>query len=570
MISTPQWVDAFAQSDLSRGAVKLFVSGSERVAIIRTDDDELFAVDDRCPHEGYPLVQGDLKGTTLTCCFHNFKFDVRNGDCLKGAENVRTFPVRVQSGTVQVDVAPPDRAAAVPGLLDSLQDGLLQKRLGQATRALARLVQAEVEPAWLAAHLAAIDARYAEWGSSHTLALAADAIGLFEHYRGMEAVIPLAHVADQVVEAIVRRPLRDTSEPEVVADLDAAGDLFAQRVENEDLQGAEALLRGAVRTWGAQSVEPWLLAAAQQHFLSFGHALIYQTKVFDLVRAAPEHAEDLLVGHLASIVNATRYDVLPAWAGFRKRLKDHAGDLARWAHNEGTSDSGAIEVFREALDGSPIAAVDALVAALDAGAASTEVVSALSAAASARLLWFDAEIDASDDVQDTWLYASHTLTYCNALRKVALRRTTADVVRQLFFATRFVNRARLLTRESVDLEPGVAELAAIDSAVRGKRDTEAVSNVLAYLRGDGDVQALALTLYDAALHAPATLAIVTTHAVKNAVAGVEEFIASGDEVHLLGAVRLLSSNLVERSVRRTALESIRFVAEGKIPKTLTG
>ena len=77
------WTPAAALNDLHEGEPQLFTRDRTRVALFRVDG-EIFAIDDRCPHEGYPLTQGSLCGTTLTCCFHNFKFNLRDGACTLG------------------------------------------------------------------------------------------------------------------------------------------------------------------------------------------------------------------------------------------------------------------------------------------------------------------------------------------------------------------------------------------------------------------------------------------------------------------------------------------------------
>ena len=110
------WTPAFPLSKLAVGGSKVFKRGREQVAVFRLDEDALYAVDNRCPHEGYPLVQGALKDCTLTCRWHNYKFDLRDGACLKGDESVRTFPVRVADGVVELDLTPPDHSATLPSV----------------------------------------------------------------------------------------------------------------------------------------------------------------------------------------------------------------------------------------------------------------------------------------------------------------------------------------------------------------------------------------------------------------------------------------------------------------------
>jgi nitrite reductase/ring-hydroxylating ferredoxin subunit len=62
----------------------------------------LFAVEDRCPHAGATLSEGELAGSVLTCPRHGSQFDVRDGDRLRGPADVplRTFDLVEEAGFV--------------------------------------------------------------------------------------------------------------------------------------------------------------------------------------------------------------------------------------------------------------------------------------------------------------------------------------------------------------------------------------------------------------------------------------------------------------------------------------
>ncbi len=71
------------------------------IAIFRVGD-ELVAVDNACPHEGNPLVEGEILGDSLTCAYHGWRFDLETGACLVGDEPVRRYPVELRGGEVWV------------------------------------------------------------------------------------------------------------------------------------------------------------------------------------------------------------------------------------------------------------------------------------------------------------------------------------------------------------------------------------------------------------------------------------------------------------------------------------
>ena len=76
------------------------------VAVFRTADDQVFALDDRCPHKGGPLSEGIVHGTSVTCPLHNWVFDMATG-VAQGADSgqINTYPIRVVSGRIVLDVA---------------------------------------------------------------------------------------------------------------------------------------------------------------------------------------------------------------------------------------------------------------------------------------------------------------------------------------------------------------------------------------------------------------------------------------------------------------------------------
>lgn len=65
---------------------------------------QYYAVEDLCSHEAYPIAEGELDGDTIACPAHGAKFCLRNGEALSAPayEPIATFPVRIESGMVQV------------------------------------------------------------------------------------------------------------------------------------------------------------------------------------------------------------------------------------------------------------------------------------------------------------------------------------------------------------------------------------------------------------------------------------------------------------------------------------
>jgi len=75
-----------------------------RICLVRVHD-EVFAVEDRCPHRDFPLSGGDVVSGCLECPFHGARFDVRTGQCVSGpseGDSVTVYPVLQVNGVVLI------------------------------------------------------------------------------------------------------------------------------------------------------------------------------------------------------------------------------------------------------------------------------------------------------------------------------------------------------------------------------------------------------------------------------------------------------------------------------------
>ena len=88
--------------------------GPLALAVFNTGE-RFLAVENRCPHDGGPLADGIVGGTTVTCPLHNWRVCLETGNvtkpCDSGKSSVRTFPVKVQDGIVLVDLGGAQAAA---------------------------------------------------------------------------------------------------------------------------------------------------------------------------------------------------------------------------------------------------------------------------------------------------------------------------------------------------------------------------------------------------------------------------------------------------------------------------
>src|SRR5215211_5527081 len=85
----------------------LSVTVEKHTVAIFFHDSKIYAVDNRCPHMGFPLNQGTVKDGILTCHWHHARFDLMNGGTFdQWAGDVTSFPVEIRNGNeVWIDIS---------------------------------------------------------------------------------------------------------------------------------------------------------------------------------------------------------------------------------------------------------------------------------------------------------------------------------------------------------------------------------------------------------------------------------------------------------------------------------
>jgi nitrite reductase/ring-hydroxylating ferredoxin subunit len=91
---------AWRRVELAGDRAVLEVDGEE-IVVFRSEG-RVYALANACPHEGNPLVEGELLGPTLECAYHGWRFDLESGACLFGEEPVRRYPAEEREGAVWV------------------------------------------------------------------------------------------------------------------------------------------------------------------------------------------------------------------------------------------------------------------------------------------------------------------------------------------------------------------------------------------------------------------------------------------------------------------------------------
>jgi nitrite reductase/ring-hydroxylating ferredoxin subunit len=491
----------------------MVVSGGGHVIVVYDHDGRIYAVDNRCPHMGFPLDRGTVKDGILTCHWHHARFDLASGGTFDPfADDVRAFPVRIIDGEIWVDPAPLHR--------DPIQHW--SSRLREGLEHTIRLVIAK---AVLGLRLAGADYRMPlQIGSNFAMAYSAEgwgpAMSILTCVANMQPYLAaedqprafyhgLLHVARECAARPPRflvAPLPSgETRPEVFKQW------FRHFIEVRNAEGGERCLRTAIDLGlPAGTIAEMIFAAATDHlYLDGGHVVDFANKAFELLdHIGWEHAGAVLTSLVHGMATARRSQELNAWR--------HPIDLASlvWAARDelpalvaqGRAHPGtwqSEEALVEAILGDdPVAILEALKAAIRVGATPPALGSAVVHAAFVRLARFHTANEFAD-----WETVHNTLTAANALHQALQRVPSIELLRGVFdtamsiYLDRFLNMPPQRLPETALTPVNGAEVRAevLDCMDRQQQVEEVARLVSSYLGSGNDPQELLATLGHAML-----------------------------------------------------------------------
>ena len=101
---TGTWIKVGELTDIPKQGARCIDAGDMTIAIFRGSNDEVFALEDKCPHKHGPLSQGIVHDGCVTCPLHNWVISLQTG-AAEGADEgqVATYPARVEGGRILLD-----------------------------------------------------------------------------------------------------------------------------------------------------------------------------------------------------------------------------------------------------------------------------------------------------------------------------------------------------------------------------------------------------------------------------------------------------------------------------------
>lgn len=101
-----EYVTVASVDDIPNGTAKNVSVGENQIAVFHVDD-EWYALEGTCPHQGGPLAEGWIHEKTVTCPWHAWCFSLETGRmAILETEGVNTYDIRVEGGMVAINPKP--------------------------------------------------------------------------------------------------------------------------------------------------------------------------------------------------------------------------------------------------------------------------------------------------------------------------------------------------------------------------------------------------------------------------------------------------------------------------------
>ena len=434
--------------ELERDGHKV-VTVDGRVVLILLEKGQVFALDNHCPHMGFPLHRGTVRDGILTCHWHHAKFDLAGGCTFDPfADDVTSFRVEVRDGEVWLDPQPIEEDRLVHWTR-KLNEGLEQDiRLVLAKSVIGLSELDATTDALRSAALFGIRNRAAGWstGLSIITAMANVLPSLAEDDRPLALYHGLAHIARSTANQPPNFDLEplDTSETRPERYLD----WFRRFVEVRSAASAERTLRTAIHIGlPPRAVADMVFAACTDHlFLDVGHSLDFANKAFELLdHIGWEQAEEVLPSLIPNMVAARRMEESSSWRhpvdladllwGIYEQLDaaidEGDGRLVGW--------DGHQELAETILDSEPAETLETMLSLVRQGVPLSELSAAVAYAAARRPVHFHVSNEFGD-----WDTVHHTFTYANAVDQAMRRASSKLLARGIFDGAMSVYLERFL------------------------------------------------------------------------------------------------------------------------------
>jgi len=408
---------------------RLVVHGPHRPILLIHESGSVFALDNRCPHMGFPLERGSVEDGILTCHWHHARFELGSGCTFDlWADDVPTCPVEIRAGG-EVWVKPVfSYADRVGHWRERLADGLAHNLNLVIAKAVHGQLAAGQSPSEVIRQAALFGTRNRDgWDTGLTIL---NALGqLLPFLSAEETHRALFHGARRVAaDCDGAAPRRERTALANQPDLATLKRWLQRWVAVRHRDAAERTVRTAIAGGASPASLADLLFAADtdRAYADGGHSLDFINKAFECLDLIGwEHAADILPSIVGQMVEARGAEERTAWrqpVDLIALCQKTALELPQLfaASCNGRCWLDHVRLSENLLGDDPAAIIDALTAAARDGATPADLGRALAYAAALRVARFGTANEHSD-----WETAHHVFTYANAIHQ-ALKRIGSE------------------------------------------------------------------------------------------------------------------------------------------------
>jgi nitrite reductase/ring-hydroxylating ferredoxin subunit len=477
---------------------------SEKVRVVRSiavfaHEDRVFAVDNRCPHLGFPLHLGSVCDGMLTCHWHHARFDLCSGGTLDPwADDVPAHDVRVIDGRVWVNPRPrqaKDREAHAR----RLREGLEQNIGLVIAKAIVGLVEAGVPEVEIARIGIEFGVRRNQGWNAGLVILTAMARVLPKLDR-TGRILALYHGLSQVARSSAGRGHRYLLGPLPSAEVPAERLMrwYRQCVEVRDTRGAERILLTAIgQGMPVERIADMMLAAVTDHFyLDGGHTFDFHNKALEALQIVSEEEKTYVLAALTPLLaNPTRSEERHPWRAPVNLVQPLLDVFPRLKHLPQVKRPIALDeeeaLLAQLLSDQPLATIGMLAGLLEAGVEPAHVARVVALAAAERIARFHTQNEFSD-----WVEVLHTFTHAHAVHERVRHGAEPLVLRAVFHGAMAVYLDRFLNVPAVSRPEPDPTLDVSDPSVllklleRRQSTDDAARWVVSFLAAGGDRGAL--------------------------------------------------------------------------------
>ena len=568
--TTERMLSAGTVEEVRARGCAIVTGGGHAIAVFPLGD-RFAAVDNRCPHMGFPLDRGTVSKGILTCHWHHARFDLSSGGTFDPfADDVRAFPVTVSDGRVWVDPSPSE-ADPVERWSRRLEDGMEHNIRLVIAKSVLGLNSSPADYRTPLTIGARFGTTYSDRGWGQALTMMTCSANILPHLYAEDRPLALYQGIRQVAAECAGKPPRFLVDPLPTGETrpEVFEGWFRSFIEVRDEEGAERCLRTAVDLGiSSREIAGMVFAAATDRiYLDAGHVLDFCNKAFELLdHIGWEHAGQVLTSLVPGIATARRSEELNSWRNpidLSSMVWEARGALPElW--QQGAESRGEWDEERPLVDtilaDDPAATLEALQQAVRTGATAEQLGGAVAYAAFLRMARFHTSNEFGD-----WDTVHNTLTAANALHQALKRAPSVELLRAVFdtaisiYLDRFLNMPAQRMPEpngaqsSDDL--GASLLKAMDSQQQVEQAARLVTDyVTASPRPDGLLSVLtrAMLREDSTFH--------HFQIVDAALKQYEERKGTDEARHVLvGAARFLAAHYpTPRAVNQTFNIAVRL------------